>query len=144
MAQDAPKEAQGVWTEEHPSGYVRINIPNRDKIENPHEAEKTPKRDETHTFLTSLPDWSNLDVLHKNTLPPRASFFVYENASDAYTRDVTKSRTLSLSGKWKFHLAKSPFDAPRNFFDPKFDPTSWGSIKVPGMWQLQGYGKGPQ
>jgi beta-galactosidase len=146
MAPDTPEAAQGVWTEEHPSGYVRINLPNRDKIRKPHEeAEETPKRNETHhTFPTSLPDWSNLHVLHKNTLPPRASFFVYENASDAYTRDVTKSRTLSLSGKWKFHLVKSPFDAPPDFFDPKFDPTSWGSIKVPGMWQLQGYGKGPQ
>ena len=145
MAGDMPEEVPPVWTEEHSCGYVQINLPNRDKIDqHPHEAEETPERDETHTFPTSLPDWSNLEVLHRNTLPPRAYFFVYKNASDAYTRDVTKSRTLSLSGKWKFHLAKSPFDAPSNFFDPKFDPASWGPIKVPGMWQLQGYGKGPQ
>lgn len=147
MANATPEEAQeGVWTEEHASGYVHINLPLRttNRVESAHEKEEALKKDAAHTFPTSLPDWSNLDVLHKNTLPPRANFFVYENASDAYTRDITKSKTLSLSGKWRFHLAKSPFDAPSDFFDPKFDPTSWGLIKVPGMWQLQGYGKGPQ
>lgn len=97
-----------------------------------------------HTFPTKLPDWSNIDVLHRNTLPPRASFYVYDNVKDALTRDVSKSKTLSLSGTWKFSLAKSPFDVPEGFQDPKFDSKSWGNIKVPGMWQLQGYGKGPQ
>lgn len=145
MAEDMPGVAQkGVWTEEHSSGYVHINLRTTDMLESARDGQQTLQKDETHTFPTSLPDWSNLEVLHKNTLPARASFFVYENADDAYTRDVTKSKTLSLSGKWKFHLARSPFDAPPDFFDPKFDPTSWGSIKVPGMWQLQGYGKGPQ
>jgi hypothetical protein len=92
---------------------------------------------------TSLPDWSNLDVLHRNTLPPRAAFFVYDNAEDALTRDVSRSKTISLSGTYSFHLAGSPFEAP-DFFDPGFDRSSWGFIEVPGMWQLQGYGKGPQ
>lgn len=133
---------EGVWTEEHSSGYVHINLRTSNQPEDAHEVQ-TLKKDETHTFPTSLPDWSNYDVLHKNTLPARASFFVYDNAEDACTRDVSKSKTVSLSGKYSFHLAKSPFEAP-NFSDPKFDRSSWGSIKVPGMWQLQGYGKGPQ
>ena len=142
MAQVPLDEVQeGIWTEEHASGYVHINLRTSENAQGDRE---TPKKDETHTFPSSSPDWSNYNVLHKNTLPPRASFFVYNNGSDAYTRDVGKSKTLSLSGKWKFHLAKSPFDAPPDFFDPKFDSSSWGLIKVPGMWQLQGYGKGPQ
>ncbi len=52
--------------------------------------------------------------------------------------------TKKRSGTWKFSLAKSPFDAPSDFFEKNFDAEKWGDIKVPGMWQLQGYGKGPQ
>jgi beta-galactosidase len=99
---------------------------------------------EIHTFPKELPDWSNLEVLHRNTLPPRASFFLFDNSEDALTRDVARAKSYSLSGTWKFSLAKSPFDAPSNFFEEKFDVGSWGDIQVPGMWQLQGYGKGPQ
>jgi beta-galactosidase len=98
----------------------------------------------THTFPTTTPDWSNLDVLHRNTLPPRASFLIYDNVKDALARHVPKSKTLCLSGTWKFDLAKGPFHAPPNFFEQKFDVAEWSEIQVPGMWQLQGFGKGPQ
>jgi beta-galactosidase len=99
---------------------------------------------EPHTFPKFIPDWSNLKVIHKNTLPPRATFHLYDNESDALTRDTSKSKSLSLSGIWKFSLAKSPFDAPADFFEKEFDAQKWGQIQVPGMWQLQGYGRGPQ
>ncbi|KAF8850106.1 hypothetical protein BDZ45DRAFT_708505 [Acephala macrosclerotiorum] len=98
---------------------------------------------ETHTFPKVLPDWSNLEVLHRNTLPPRATFFLYNSSEDALTRDISKSKTLSLSGTWEFSLAKSPFDVPEDFFNPGYNTAEWGKIEVPGMWQLQGYGKGP-
>lgn len=141
MAEAAPEVNQeGVWTEEDSSGYVHINQRTSKKAEH---ALGALKKDASHTFPTSVPDWSNYDVLHKNTLPARASFFVYDSAEDAKTRDVTKSKMISLSGDYSFHLAKSPFEAP-DFFHPEFDRGSWDSIKVPGMWQLQGYGKGPQ
>jgi beta-galactosidase len=140
MSETIPEE--GVWTEEHSNGYVHINLGTNTPAEHTHE-EDVSEKDDTHTFPTALPDWSNCDVLHKNTLPPRASFVIYKNPSDALSRDVTKSKTLSLSGEYSFHLAQSPLEAP-HFFQPAFDRSSWGSIKVPGMWQLQGYGKGPQ
>lgn len=90
-----------------------------------------------------LPDWNNLSVLHKNTLPPRSYFHVYSSEDDALTYDVTTSRSHSLSGIWKFQHAYSPFEAPEGFEAPSFDPSSWSDIAVPGMWQLQGFGKGP-
>lgn len=91
-----------------------------------------------------VPDWNNLKVLHKNTLAPRAYFHNYTSEADALTYDVTKSKTLSLSGTWKFQHAYSPFEAPEGFEAPSFDTSKWSDIAVPGMWQLQGYGKGPQ
>ena len=144
MSEAAPEEVQdGVWTEEHSSGYVHINLCTSREVRSSRNEEDRLRKDESHTFPSSLPDWSNYDVLHKNMLPARASFFIYDNAKDALTRDVTKSKTFSLSGTYSFHLTKSPFEAP-DFADPNFDRSSWGSVKVPGMWQLQGYGKGPQ
>ncbi|KFY30002.1 hypothetical protein V494_08327, partial [Pseudogymnoascus sp. VKM F-4513 (FW-928)] len=91
------------------------------------------------------PDWSNLAVLHKNTLHPRGTFHIYPNEKDALTRDVSKSRTLSLSGTWKFQLTPSPFSpGAEDFQASDFDASEWVDIAVPGMWQLQGHGKGPQ
>ncbi|KAI0469106.1 glycoside hydrolase family 2 protein [Xylaria cf. heliscus] len=92
-----------------------------------------------------LPDWSNLKVLHRNTLPPRSHFHLYDSEEDALSGDViNKSRAALLSGTWGFHLSPSPFKGPRDFFKPGFDHGDWKLIEVPGMWQCQGFGKGPQ
>lgn len=34
----------------------------------------------------------------------------------------------SLSGNWKFFLASSPSDAPSEFYDSKFQDSSWNTI----------------
>ena len=97
--------------------------------------------------LASLPDWNNIDVIHRKTLPPRSYFFLYPSEADALTLDVTRARAKCLSGTWKFHLSKSPFEGPRSFYQDDFvaeeRPTTFTDIQVPGMWQLQGHGKGP-
>ncbi|KAK9785648.1 hypothetical protein SCARD494_11800 [Seiridium cardinale] len=95
------------------------------------------------THPAAQPDWNNLDVIHKNTLAPRANFYTYASAKDALTYDITKSSTHSLSGTWKFSHARNPFEAPEGFEDPSFDTTKWDDLAVPSMWQLSGYGKGP-
>ncbi|KAK6206028.1 hypothetical protein LQW54_007967 [Pestalotiopsis sp. IQ-011] len=90
------------------------------------------------------PDWNNLDVLHRNTLAPRANFYVYDSARDALSYDVTKSKTYRLSGEdWKFQHSKNPFEAPEGFESPSYDTAHWDDVAVPSMWQLNGYGKGP-
>ncbi|PSN65078.1 intracellular beta-galactosidase BgaD [Corynespora cassiicola Philippines] len=88
-----------------------------------------------------VPDWNNLSILHKNTLPIRSYFHSYNSEADALTYDAAKSKTHSLSGTWKFQHANSPFEAPEGFEAPSFDVSKWDDIAVPGMWQLQGYGK---
>ncbi|KAI0112597.1 glycoside hydrolase family 2 protein [Nemania sp. FL0031] len=95
---------------------------------------------------SKLPDWSNLKVIHRNTLPPRSHFHLYNTEEDALSGDVTdKSRAALLSsGTWGFHFSTSPFKGPRDFYKPDFDHDDWKLIEVPGMWQLQGFGKGPQ
>ena len=91
-----------------------------------------------------VPDWSNLEVIHRNTLAPRSHFFLYDSVQDALAADVGRARSLLLSGTWGFNLTNGPFNGPTNFYEPTFDNSSWDIVKVPGMWQCQGFGKGPQ
>lgn len=98
---------------------------------------------------TSLLDFNTLSVIHRNTLPPRSHFFLYRSESDALeaarTHDVGKSKSQLLSGTWKFLHTDGPFQGPMlDFFKEDFDTSAWHDIQVPGMWQLQGFGKGPQ
>lgn len=109
-----------------------------------------------HPFPDQLPDWNNINVIHRNTLPPRSHFYVYENEKDALSFDTTRAKAQCLSGRdWRFHLSSSPFLGPVDFHRLDFQavPKSSGPpaqesyefspITVPGMWQLQGFGKGP-
>ncbi|KAF2207560.1 glycoside hydrolase family 2 protein [Cercospora zeae-maydis SCOH1-5] len=93
---------------------------------------------------TRRPDWANLSILHRNTLPPRSNFFLYNTEQDALSRNISTAKAVSLSGQWKFHLSNSPLEAPAGFEAATFDSSKWADIAVPGMWQLQGFGRGPQ
>ncbi|KAI0419829.1 beta-galactosidase [Xylaria grammica] len=97
----------------------------------------------TKVHPASQPDWNNLEVLHKNTLPPRADFHIYSSVQDALSYDIIKSSRHSLSGTWKFNFAKNPFEGPEGFEDPAYDTAGWDETAVPSMWQLNGHGKGP-
>ncbi|KAF2682594.1 glycoside hydrolase family 2 protein [Lentithecium fluviatile CBS 122367] len=89
------------------------------------------------------PDWSNLKVIHRNTLPPRSQFHLYDSEADALSANVRESRAALLSGYWGFDLSYTPFAGPREFYRTDFDHSEWKLVSVPGMWQLQGFGKGP-
>ena len=89
------------------------------------------------------PDWNNIKVIHRNILPPRSNFYLYNNEADALNRDVTKAKAQCLSGKWAFQLSRSPYEGKEDFYQTDFGAGDFTDINVPGMWQLQGYGKGP-
>ena len=93
------------------------------------------------TYPPTTPDWCNLKVIHRNILPPRASFFNYKAVETALSYDYGASESLCLNGTWKFHHSDSPFEVPENFATPQFDASKWNDIRVPSMWQLEGYGK---
>lgn len=98
---------------------------------------------DVHIHPKSLPDWNNIKIIHRNTIAPRSNFYLYNTEADALTRDVSKAKAQCLSGTWKFHLSKSPFEGPGDFHHPNFDASDFSDVVVPGMWQLQGHGKGP-
>ena len=72
-------------------------------------------------------DWQNPAVNERNRVPMHASF-------------ATDSPRLSLEGIWKFKWYETPAARSRDFFKPGLDDSAWGSMPVPGMWELNGYG----
>ncbi|WP_230481632.1 glycoside hydrolase family 2 TIM barrel-domain containing protein [Sphingomonas sp. Leaf21] len=88
------------------------------------------------------PDWENPAVNARGTRPASATAFPYESRELALANDRTRSsRFLSLDGPWSFAFSPSVDAAPRGFERPDYDVSGWKSIKVPAMWQAEGYGQ---
>ncbi|MBN2970731.1 DUF4981 domain-containing protein [Roseomonas aeriglobus] len=88
----------------------------------------------------SRPEWENPAVNAINRLPARATGFPFESRDKALAGHRTQSsRFLSLNGDWKFAFSPNAIDLPKGFERPDYDVSGWKSIKVPAMWQAQGY-----
>lgn len=86
-------------------------------------------------------DWDNLGVLERNRTKSRAYFIPFPDREGALSYDRGSSPWFkSLNGIWKFDFAEGPELAPRHFYEQEFDVSGWDDIRVPGHWQLQGYG----
>ncbi len=51
-----------------------------------------------------------------------------------------EAHKLMLNGSWDFLWAESKEALPEGFSNQDFNTKNWGSIDVPGNWELQGYG----
>ena len=49
-------------------------------------------------------------------------------------------RVSTLDGTWKFHYVPNADERPTVFFRTDFDDSDWGTIPVPGNWELNGFG----
>jgi beta-galactosidase len=86
-------------------------------------------------------DWENEAVFERNKEEPHATFFSYRSLEEARGNDRSASEDfLLLNGTWKFHWVRSPAARPVLFYEDDFDVSEWGQIKVPGNWEVQGYG----
>lgn len=86
-------------------------------------------------------DWENPGFIGQNKEPGHATLIPFDSIEEALAGDKQASRNyLSLNGSWKFQWAKNPAEAPTDFYRTKRDVSAWDDIKVPGSWQLQGYG----
>lgn len=73
------------------------------------------------------PDWRNAEIVERNRMPMRASFH-------------TDDPTMSLHGLWKFRWYENPQGRSETFFQPQTDDADWGTMPVPGIWEVNGYG----
>ena len=79
-------------------------------------------------------DWENPHVLGINKLPYHATLQLPSKQKEC-------KEIVSLDGEWQFHWSKDPDSRPADFYREDFDVSQWDQIKVPGNWQLQGFGK---
>ena len=77
-------------------------------------------------------EWQDPAVFEVNKLYPRAN--IPQNSRDAMHRVST------LDGQWTFHYVPNADERPTDFFRTDYDDSGWGSIPVPGNWELNGYG----
>lgn len=86
-------------------------------------------------------DWENYDVLHINRLPSAAAFLGYPSRDLALKGEKTASPYYaSLNGTWKFRYVPTVGERPTTFWQNGFDTSAWDDIRVPGNWELQGFG----
>ncbi len=103
------------------------------------DARQRPRADPVQ-IDNSRPDWENPAINERGRLPARATGFAYENRQLALNGDRTRSaRFRSLDGLWRFHLSPGADRLATGFERPDYDVSRWAQIKVPGMWQAQGY-----
>ncbi len=73
--------------------------------------------------------WNDVNVYEINRLYPRTNVI-----------PVGEQWSQCLNGDWKFKWVDSPSKAPTDFYKADYDVSSWGTIKVPANWELNGYG----
>jgi len=95
-----------------------------------------------------LPYWKDVSIVEVNKEKPRTTFMSYDNADQASQAisssymDYTKSKYFYLlNGTWKFYFVNGYKDLPADITNPDKSLTGWTDIKVPGNWELQGYGE---
>jgi beta-galactosidase len=72
-------------------------------------------------------DWQNPDVVERNRLPMHATF------------TPVGQETLDLSGNWKFYFNETVEGRLKGFEAVGYDDSAWGTIPVPGHWELNGF-----
>lgn len=93
----------------------------------------TPKSDPTRGA------WKDQNVNEIGRMPMRTAFFAYENPD--MTDKSQSANYLSLDGTWAFNFTENRGEQPYGFYSKDFDDTSWGTMPVPGMWELNGKGE---
>ncbi len=89
----------------------------------------------------TLDEWQDPETTSVNRMPMHATLFAYESAEAAAAADKSASaRYLPLDGVWRFQWVRDADRRPTDFFRADYDDRAWGSMPVPGMWELNGYG----
>lgn len=93
-----------------------------------------------HAEDTKLPYWKDIQTVAVNKEYPRTAFMTYDNRDQALTGEYENSPYYKLlNGTWNFYYADTYKDLPANIEQPDAN-IAWKEIKVPGNWEVQGYG----
>lgn len=73
-------------------------------------------------------EWQDPQVNAVNRLPMHSTF------------QADEARVLSLEGEWSFKWVRSADQRPVDFWDKDYRETGWGKMRIPAVWELNGYG----
>ena len=91
--------------------------------------------------LAQQPVWLDPNVNSENEKPDVADYFAYEDMESARKGEKKESsRFMSIEGNWKFNFVKNAYDKPQDFFAEGYDDSKWTDFKVPGLFEMNGYG----
>lgn len=86
-------------------------------------------------------EWRDPNVNEINRAPMHANYFAYKNENSALKGCKESSENfMTLNGTWKFNWVKNADMRPTDFYKVNFNDKGWGTMKVPGLWELNGYG----
>ncbi len=89
----------------------------------------------------SFTEWQDLEVNAVHRLPMRTHHFAYESVEKALKGDPKASGNyLSLNGVWRFNWVSEVAMRPTDFYRTDYNDKGWGTMPVPGLWELHGYG----
>ena len=86
------------------------------------------------------PVWQDPEVFEIGRYPMTSTSRRFQSKKSALESDSSKNE-YHINGSWKFLWVQAPNQEPDGFYCQSFDDQDWGVIQVPGLWQLQGYGK---
>lgn len=90
----------------------------------------------------SFTEWHDPEVNAVNRAPMRAASFAYRQGEAALSAMDRKQSAnyMSLNGIWKFNWVNDASSRPVDFWRKDFNDKGWDNLRVPGVWELNGYG----
>lgn len=88
-----------------------------------------------------LPYWRDLRVTAVNQQPARTAFMTFDSRPAAERGVWEESEWYrSLNGTWKFLYTDDSRTLPEGVCTSDFPDGGWSDIRVPGNWEVQGFG----
>ncbi|MCE8754768.1 DUF4981 domain-containing protein [Bacteroides fragilis] len=85
--------------------------------------------------------WKNPEINAVNRAPMHTNYFAYSSSEEAAKADKENSSNfMTLNGIWKFNWVKNADARPTDFYRTDYNDKGWGQMKVPGVWEMNGYG----
>lgn len=87
-------------------------------------------------------EWKDPNVNQVNRAPMHTNFFAFES-TDAALKGCrnASSNYLTLNGIWNFNWVKNANERPLDFWKVGFNDKGWNKMPVPGIWEMNGFGK---
>ena len=94
----------------------------------------------TSAAAQTYKEWQDPNVNQVNRAPMHAAFFAFESIEASKQDKQLSDNYLDINGTWKFSWQKDAVNYVSDFYKTTYNDEAWGTMPVPGMWELNGYG----